>query len=142
MSVYLCFVCLLAQRSKPAGRCFSDMLTSVETVLNQTSDLESLNCSLYTPTPHDYQNCPSAVLKCFAEEIKVLVEEWQIVVLNDETSSPPSFRSLKNLKYGLQRLTKSSNQVEFGCTQCELFEEKKADLFLGELHSTLQMMCA
>ncbi|XP_038549922.1 interleukin 15, like isoform X9 [Micropterus salmoides] len=91
---------------------------------------KSVDCRLYTPTIDDYQNCPSSTLKCFADEIKVLIEEWSTV------GKIPCF----TLNISLTTLASKFNQTESECRQCELFREEEAENFLKGLQLTLEMM--
>ncbi|XP_076592035.1 interleukin 15, like isoform X2 [Chaetodon auriga] len=130
VSVHLCFFCLSALMPQPATKvCTKDIMNNVQFLINNTSDL-LLDCRLYTPTISDYQQkCPSSTMKCFADEVKVLIEEWETV----------PYRGFR-LNIKLEKLAKSLNQTESECLQCEFFKEQKAEKFLNDLHSTLQSM--
>ncbi|XP_070761987.1 interleukin 15, like isoform X2 [Enoplosus armatus] len=127
--VCLRLVCLLALPAQPATRlCTQDLIKKVNRLIRRAPSLKWLDCRLYTPTVDDYQNCPSSTLKCFADELKVLVEEWETaqgVRLNTE------LEKLALLLF---------NQTESECRQCELLQEENAERFLRGLHSTLEMM--
>ncbi|XP_044057489.1 interleukin 15, like isoform X3 [Siniperca chuatsi] len=129
VSVYLCFVCLLSLTAQPAAKpCTQDIIKRVKFLIIKAPDLW-LHCRLYTPTIDDFQqNCPSSTLKCFANEIKVLIEEWETV------------QGIHSLKIRLEKLASLFNQTESECRQCELLEEKEAEVFLKGLHGTLEMM--
>lgn len=129
MSVRLCFVCLLAMTPQSAARCHSvDVISNVQMLINDTG-LNTLDCRLYTPTIEHFQKCPSTTMNCFADEMKVLTEEWE---------NFPYRRLRLNLK--LKILSKNLNQTESDCPQCEVFEEKTAQQFLEKLISALQTM--
>ncbi|XP_050921557.1 interleukin 15, like isoform X3 [Lates calcarifer] len=137
-TVLLCLVCLLALKPQPAAaaaaaiRCTRDIIKWVGELIKKTSDLW-LDCRLYTPTIQDYQqNCPSSTLKCFADEVKVLVKEW-------ETVGVVGFRNLK-LNIKLEILASRFNQTESECRQCELLKVQNATVFLEDLRSTLQII--
>ncbi|XP_038549914.1 interleukin 15, like isoform X2 [Micropterus salmoides] len=80
--------------------------------------------------PLIHKNCPSSTLKCFADEIKVLIEEWSTV------GKIPCF----TLNISLTTLASKFNQTESECRQCELFREEEAENFLKGLQLTLEMM--
>ncbi|XP_038549919.1 interleukin 15, like isoform X7 [Micropterus salmoides] len=130
-SVYLCFVCLLSllPSQLAAKPCTRDILKQVKFLVKLAPSL-SVDCRLYTPTIDDYQNCPSSTLKCFADEIKVLIEEWSTV------GKIPCF----TLNISLTTLASKFNQTESECRQCELFREEEAENFLKGLQLTLEMM--
>ncbi|XP_038549918.1 interleukin 15, like isoform X6 [Micropterus salmoides] len=131
-SVYLCFVCLLSllPSQLAAKPCTRDILKQVKFLVKLAPSLKSVDCRLYTPTIDDYQNCPSSTLKCFADEIKVLIEEWSTV------GKIPCF----TLNISLTTLASKFNQTESECRQCELFREEEAENFLKGLQLTLEMM--
>ncbi|XP_038549917.1 interleukin 15, like isoform X5 [Micropterus salmoides] len=145
-SVYLCFVCLLSllPSQLAAKPCTRDILKQVKFLVKLAPSLDggwtdgknpaiitkSVDCRLYTPTIDDYQNCPSSTLKCFADEIKVLIEEWSTV------GKIPCF----TLNISLTTLASKFNQTESECRQCELFREEEAENFLKGLQLTLEMM--
>ncbi|XP_045930887.1 interleukin 15, like isoform X2 [Micropterus dolomieu] len=130
-SVYLCLVCLLSllPPQLAAKPCTRDILRQVKVLVKLAPSL-SVDCRLYTPTIDDYQNCPSSTLKCFADEIKVLIEEWRTVRIL------PRF----TLNISLTTLASKFNQTESECRQCELFREEEAENFLKGLQLTLEMM--
>ncbi|XP_050921559.1 interleukin 15, like isoform X5 [Lates calcarifer] len=121
-TVLLCLVCLLALKPQPAAaaaaaiRCTRDIIKWVGELIKKTSDL----------------NCPSSTLKCFADEVKVLVKEW-------ETVGVVGFRNLK-LNIKLEILASRFNQTESECRQCELLKVQNATVFLEDLRSTLQII--
>ncbi|KAG7479991.1 interleukin-15 isoform X1 [Solea senegalensis] len=132
MIVILCFVCLLALKPQPANTlCTQDTIRQVQHLITKTPDLVQLGCKLYTPTPQDYQNCPSSTFRCFADEIKVLNKEWEWITVKN--------RGIK-LNMKLKRLAESFNQKETGCRQCELLREQTAETFLSNLSTVLMMM--
>ncbi|KAM9359375.1 interleukin 15, like isoform 3-T3 [Symphorus nematophorus] len=113
-SVHLCFICLLAVMPQPAARrCSLDIVTKVQTVFDDAG----------------LQKCPSSTMKCFADEIKVLIEEWE---------NFPYHHFKLDLK--LKILSSKLNQTESECHQCELFTEKTAGEFLNDLLKTLEKM--
>ncbi|KAM9359376.1 interleukin 15, like isoform 4-T4 [Symphorus nematophorus] len=112
-SVHLCFICLLAVMPQPAARrCSLDIVTKVQTVFDDAG-----------------LKCPSSTMKCFADEIKVLIEEWE---------NFPYHHFKLDLK--LKILSSKLNQTESECHQCELFTEKTAGEFLNDLLKTLEKM--
>ncbi|KAM9359374.1 interleukin 15, like isoform 2-T2 [Symphorus nematophorus] len=128
-SVHLCFICLLAVMPQPAARrCSLDIVTKVQTVFDDAG-LNGLDCRLYTPPIQHFQKCPSSTMKCFADEIKVLIEEWE---------NFPYHHFKLDLK--LKILSSKLNQTESECHQCELFTEKTAGEFLNDLLKTLEKM--
>uniref|UniRef100_A0A3Q3MXF4 Interleukin n=1 Tax=Mastacembelus armatus TaxID=205130 RepID=A0A3Q3MXF4_9TELE len=132
VSVFLCFVCLLAQKPQPPARlCTNDILRRVRGLVSKAPALEWLGCRLYTPTIDDYeQKCPSSTLKCLADEIQVLTGEW---------GKLDKLKRL-NLHNNLRTLAWLVNQTESGCRQCELFKEENAERFLNDLCKILHYM--
>ncbi|KAM6932810.1 interleukin 15, like [Lycodopsis pacificus] len=125
--VCLCLVCLLGQPA--AGS--RDLLRQVQTLIRIAPQNDS-GCRLYTPTARDYeQKCPSSSLTCVSEEVQVLIDEWAIAGV---------IKKRFRLKDGLRRLAAELNKTESECSRCELFPEKEAKTFLGELKDTLQKM--
>ncbi|XP_078103293.1 interleukin 15, like isoform X5 [Sander vitreus] len=99
-----------------------------------SSPKEKLNCSLYTPTDQDFeQTCPKSALKCFANETKVLIQEWEDVNFR-------VVRPYRNLSKKLEILSAKLNQSESECRQCEFLNEQNAETFLKQLKSTVEMM--
>ncbi|XP_075906241.1 interleukin 15, like isoform X4 [Nelusetta ayraudi] len=94
--------------------------------MHKTRDLD---CQLYTPGVEDYRKCPVSTIKCFALEVRVLVQELD--------SGP--YQKM-NLTGKLEKLTSSLNQTESQCVQCELFQEKNAAEFLLRLLNILEEM--
>ncbi|XP_078103292.1 interleukin 15, like isoform X4 [Sander vitreus] len=97
------------------------------------SHKEKLNCSLYTPTDQDFETCPKSALKCFANETKVLIQEWEDVNFR-------VVRPYRNLSKKLEILSAKLNQSESECRQCEFLNEQNAETFLKQLKSTVEMM--
>nr|XP_046246073.1 interleukin 15, like isoform X2 [Scatophagus argus] len=128
-SVCLYLVCPLGLRLQPAAKLYTeDVIRRVESLI--VSDLTELDCRLYTPTIEDYQKCPSSTMKCFADEVKVLIEEWE---------NFPAGGLRLNIK--LKKLAKLLNKTEASeCLQCELSKEEKAEKFLKDLALTLRTM--
>ncbi|XP_034459565.1 interleukin 15, like [Hippoglossus hippoglossus] len=128
----LCFVSFLALKTQAAQRsCTKDIVKRVQTLIDQAPDVVLLDVRLYTPTTEDFEKCRSSNLKCFADEIKVLCEEWKTVGVLIE-----KFK----LDAKLEKLATFFNQTEAACRQCELFKKQNATMFLSDLKSALQMM--
>ncbi|XP_059187883.1 interleukin 15, like isoform X4 [Centropristis striata] len=129
-SAYLCFVCLLAVVSQPVSRpCSKDIIKRVKSLIEKEPQLRWLDCRLYTPTVEDFrQNCPRSTLKCFADELQVLIEEWDL-------------HRLKKLKLNtrVENLALTLNQTDPECLQCELLKEENAKKFLQSLQETIEM---
>lgn len=108
-----------------------EIMMKVRALITTVSSLtRDLDCQLYTPDVEDYrQKCPVSTIKCFALEVKVLIEE-----IDSRT-----FRGM-NITGKLERLTRSLNQTESQCVQCELFQEKNAAEFLDRLLNILEEM--
>lgn len=72
--------------------------------------------------------CPGSTLKCFADEIQVLIEEWDTI---------PEIGV--HLKKKMERLARTGvTQTE--CRQCELHKEQSTERFLNDLYLTIQKM--
>lgn len=125
-SVLLCCICLpvLTQGNK-LKPCSRDSIARVENLIND-KDLKLLDCMLYTPTTGDYKNCPHSTLNCFADEVKVLIEES-----NDNIAA-------KTLHIMLKRLARRIDQSESECLQCESHKEEKVEKFLSDLLEILK----
>lgn len=107
-----------------------EIMMKVRALITTVSSLtRDLDCQLYTPDVEDYRKCPVSTIKCFALEVKVLIEE-----IDSRT-----FRGM-NITGKLERLTRSLNQTESQCVQCELFQEKNAAEFLERLLNILEEM--
>uniref|UniRef100_UPI0037E94A8C interleukin 15, like isoform X2 n=1 Tax=Semicossyphus pulcher TaxID=241346 RepID=UPI0037E94A8C len=132
-TVYLCFFCLLSLTQQPAAQiCTRGILKRVKYFQSQ-APLTLLDCQLYTPSLDDYENCPRTSIQCFADEVKVLIEEWKTV----------KDARVFNLNVKLEQLASEINQTNSEeCLQCELLQEKKAEDFLEALEKTLTMMNA
>lgn len=125
LAVFLGFVCLHAVTQPVVDkRCTKDVLTQVED-LQRNAD-KQISCRLYTPTSRDFEICPGAALRCFAEELQVLAEEWE--------------QNLNRNRKRIQKLASYFDQTESGCRQCELLEEEDTKTFLQSLSNTLQIM--
>ncbi|XP_059187887.1 interleukin 15, like isoform X8 [Centropristis striata] len=112
-SAYLCFVCLLAVVSQPVSRpCSKDIIKRVKSLIEKEPQL----------------NCPRSTLKCFADELQVLIEEWDL-------------HRLKKLKLNtrVENLALTLNQTDPECLQCELLKEENAKKFLQSLQETIEM---
>ncbi|XP_074534768.1 interleukin 15, like [Halichoeres trimaculatus] len=128
-SVYLCFFCLMAVTQKLAAQnCIIGIRNTVRRFIERFPLL--LDCKLYTPSITDYQKCPRTAMKCFAEEVKVLIEEIKIVQLR----RPPDLNMMLN------RLAERLDQTNSECPQCELLQEETAADFLKALSKTLTVM--
>uniref|UniRef100_A0A3Q0SVC5 Interleukin n=1 Tax=Amphilophus citrinellus TaxID=61819 RepID=A0A3Q0SVC5_AMPCI len=118
VSVFLSFVCIITVSSR---FCSKDLVVRVR----QASCLCHLSFILSLQ-----QNCPWTTMKCFASEMDVLIDEWEV---------RPTFQRLRNQ---LGKLAKRFNQacetVESGCPQCEVLKEENATTFLESLLSTLE----
>lgn len=131
VNAFLFAVCLLAVSSQLSdGPCSYDLFWKVKNLANEAPNQKCLDCRLYTPTIEDYQNCPNATLRCFAGEVKVLADEWEV---NDK-------KRPKHLDKKLERLASHFNMTESGCVQCELLPEKDVENFLKDLLNTLKIM--
>ncbi|XP_075906239.1 interleukin 15, like isoform X2 [Nelusetta ayraudi] len=107
-----------------------ETMHKVRALLNTVTSLtRDLDCQLYTPGVEDYRKCPVSTIKCFALEVRVLVQELD--------SGP--YQKM-NLTGKLEKLTSSLNQTESQCVQCELFQEKNAAEFLLRLLNILEEM--
>uniref|UniRef100_A0A3B5AK64 Interleukin n=1 Tax=Stegastes partitus TaxID=144197 RepID=A0A3B5AK64_9TELE len=130
LSVLLWFVCQPAVTPQHVDiRCSRDIFKRVSELLIKAPSQISLR--LYTPTSRDFEICPGAALRCFAEELNVLAEEWE---LNWTRRNKLSSRILKQASL--------FNQAESECRQCELLKEENAETFLRNLTNTLQNMNA
>ncbi|XP_073345300.1 interleukin 15, like isoform X2 [Pagrus major] len=125
-SVHLCLVCLLALTSQ-SKICGKDVFRTVQRLIDGDPDSMCSDCKLYTPSSDHFKKCPRSTMLCFANESKVLIEEW------DNYHGPRLDRELGKLARWL-------TQSESGCLQCELQKEETAGKFLADLLKTLQMM--
>lgn len=123
MRVFLSFVCMITVSSRFCSR---DLIAGVKHLQQEAPNKKSLYCSLYTPTIQDYENCPRTTLKCFASEMDVLIDEWEV--------KPTG----QHLRKKLVKLAMRFSQVESGCPQCEVLKEENATTFLERLRSTLE----
>lgn len=132
-SVFLCSVCVLALR-QPArrSRCSTDLIRRVEVLQQNVTHQEWLDCSLYTPSIADVQNCPRSALTCFAAEVNVLTKEL--------VDSGMKYISKLQISSGLERLAKQSYKTGSACPPCESFMEKNVTMFLKDLLLTLKML--
>ncbi|XP_047449258.1 interleukin 15, like isoform X3 [Mugil cephalus] len=113
VGVFLCYVCLLvAEPEIRSPRCSEDIIRRLRALINGAPE----------------KKCPSTTLKCFADEVKVLCEEWEV----------SNRKSRRNLNTMLQKLASAFNQTETDCRQCELLEEQSAEKFLNALLSTIE----
>ncbi|XP_042342035.1 interleukin 15, like isoform X2 [Plectropomus leopardus] len=134
-SVYACFVCLLGLTAQPAKLRTQDIFPKINTLKAKVPLLEGLNCTLYTPTRQDYQNCPVSTLRCFADEVKVLTEELEAIGVPGMRRFP----LITSLKKHARWLEKTQQKTS-DCLQCELLTEKEPQPFLGDLISIIQMV--
>ncbi|KAM3616122.1 uncharacterized protein V6R79_012662 [Siganus canaliculatus] len=113
-----------------ASVCTKDVVRNVQALMSN-SYLKELDCRLYTPAvTKSQQKCHSSIMRCFAVEIKVLLEEWDGV---------PGHGLWLDKK--LNRLADQLNTTsESGCLQCELFREENATVFLKDLIRTLELV--
>ncbi|XP_036942077.1 interleukin 15, like isoform X1 [Acanthopagrus latus] len=126
-SVHLCLACLLVLPSQ-SKLCSKDVFSTVHILLQSDPNSTCSGCRLYTPSIEDYkQRCPRSTMMCFANESKVLIEEW------DDYRGPRLDRKLGKLAQWLK-------QPESECRQCEFQKEETAGKFLADLLKTLQMM--
>ncbi|KAM4565942.1 interleukin 15, like isoform 2-T2 [Odontesthes bonariensis] len=132
VSVLVFSVCLLTVTLQAASRrrCSQDIILRVRLLNNATAETP-MDCTLYTPTIQDYENCPITTLKCYAAEIKVLTEELALSGL----------KHFLNLNVKLEKLATLFKQ-ESGCRQCEVLTEKNATTFLTNLLWTLKTVNA
>lgn len=108
-SVYLCFVCLLGLTLQmPAKPCANDIFAKLEALVGEVHNLEGLNCTLYTPTTEDFKNCPKSILKCLADEVKVLTEELEAF----NVPGMHEFPLIKNLRRLAVRIKKVRLEAE------------------------------
>lgn len=130
MSACLCFFCLLAVTQRlVAQNCIQGILRTVQLFIKKVP-MKLTDCRLYTPSIVHYQNCPQTTMQCFADEVKVLIEELK-------TIEAPSLPDLNKM---LDRLAQTLNQNNSECPQCELLQEEKAADFLQALRQTLTLM--
>ncbi|XP_035536635.1 interleukin 15, like isoform X2 [Morone saxatilis] len=131
VSVCLCLVCLIVLMPQAAARfCTRDSIQKIEHLIGKAPEMKGLNCRLYTPTIDHYKKCPSATMKCFAGEMNVLLDEWEITDVY-----------LIKLKTSLKTLADRLNKTQSGCTiHCELFEMAEPEIFLNILRETLLLM--
>ncbi|CAJ1066263.1 interleukin 15%2C like [Xyrichtys novacula] len=122
------FLGLQRHEKKSGAQNFRGIQQKVRYFINN-APMELLDCRLYTPTINDYQNCPQTTMKCFADEVKVLIEEWETV------KDAHVIRLDKMLKQLATKLPQTASE----CRQCELLQEEKAEKFLEYLERTLQM---
>ncbi|XP_034403936.1 interleukin 15, like isoform X2 [Cyclopterus lumpus] len=79
-NVHLGLICLLLLLlpPRPAARlCTQDLLLRVRNLIKKAPQQKELCSRLYTPSVLDYEKKTlGSTLKCFGEEIKVLLDEW------------------------------------------------------------------
>ncbi|XP_063349657.1 interleukin 15, like isoform X1 [Pelmatolapia mariae] len=125
--VFLCSVNIIAITQKPCSR---DLYVQIESLKEKVSNISKklqLNCSLYTPTMEDYEQiCPRTMMQCFASEMIVLVNEWEL---------EPKWKKLNIL---LNRLASRINQTASKCRRCEVMKEENATTFLENLLWTVE----
>ncbi|XP_069017128.1 interleukin 15, like isoform X3 [Embiotoca jacksoni] len=134
VSVFLCFVCVLArppQTTARTKRCQTqDIIQRVQILMN-AAPTQSLDGRQYTPTVLNYeQNCPKTTLNCFADELKVLIDEWGVHVCSD----------CSKLDLKVKKLANTNKPESPACGPCEVMPEEDAVKFLQDLITTLQLM--
>lgn len=119
--LYLVVMPTMCANSLPP--CSHELFRLVEDMLNYTDAMSSIDERLYTPNETDYKNCPKSTLKCFAEEVKVLM--YHIPALRE---------SLLN-----RRLTSINTREDHGyCPRCEINNMESTGTFLHTLKYILQ----
>ncbi|XP_065816866.1 interleukin 15, like isoform X2 [Labrus bergylta] len=111
--MYLCFFCLLALTHQATDNVFRDIVRRVQRFIKNVPS-----------------KCPKTTMKCFAKEVKVLIQEWKTV----------GAAGVPKLDEKLEDLASELDQTNSECAQCELLNEKNATEFLKSLETTLQMM--
>lgn len=129
-SVFLCFFCLLTLLQQPALSCYRDILNRVES-LSKAAPLNLLDCMLYTPTTNNYENCSKSALKCFAAEVKVVIQEWKTI---------EKLKRKWDLDTRLNEVAELLNQTNTECFQCEQLTEKNATEFFRDLETYIKQM--
>ncbi|XP_072557762.1 interleukin 15, like isoform X3 [Paramormyrops kingsleyae] len=113
-------------------QCSTEITEVVEDYLNAIRRVDTYGCILYTPSLTSYeQKCPNSTLTCFAEEVKVLIYEFE----EDQAFQDPGL--FKDLPKRLMSVNKEDREH---CLQCEVHDAKPAEEFLLELKTVLEMM--
>lgn len=133
LRVFLWLVCLFTVTLQHDKRCARTLFGQVNKLLKIAPN--QLSSRLYTPTSQDFESCPGAALRCFAEELDVLIEEWE---LNPNRNPNRETRSVLSLR--IQSLASFFSKTESTCRQCELLTVENAETFLGNLSMILQDM--
>ncbi|XP_077467393.1 interleukin 15, like isoform X3 [Stigmatopora argus] len=102
-----------------------DLNYQVEYLMRQDA-LLCEGCKYYTPNSTHFKACPADTLKCFSEEVEVLLSEWEI---------QPKPRDLHE---GLVFLAADQSRGSRPCPPCELHPQKAIPQFLQQLLQTLQ----
>ncbi|XP_037533829.1 uncharacterized protein LOC119410982 [Nematolebias whitei] len=153
--VFLCCVCLFVLFSQTPSRkvcskdlinwvctkdlinwvCTKDFISRVNSLTKMALNQTDVNLTLYTPTLLDFeQKCPSFAIKCFDEELKILFRELDIPRRNLNVRKLLTFKKVSRKHSNTNR----KKHPQFDCLQCELLVEQNADVFLGNLLSTVQ----
>ncbi|KAJ8414563.1 hypothetical protein AAFF_G00037650 [Aldrovandia affinis] len=121
-----CLSCLLylvimpmvwAHRPRPCARELFNLVKGL--VLNSTEE------ALYTPNTTDYEKCSKSILRCFAEEMKVLVYH------------NPALGEFMLPKRLLKWSLKMKDENEH-CPQCEVHDMQPVETFLLMLNKILK----
>ncbi|KAM9318030.1 interleukin 15, like isoform 6-T6 [Pholidichthys leucotaenia] len=137
-TVFLCFVGLLADSSRPVrppNMCSRDIFNLVNRLLSGGG-----NCQ---------QNCSLGTLTCFCVELSVLAEESEqchgpLVKLKKSleklSNSVRQLQSQKLMTAGAARAEprNDTGQQQSECLQCELLPQKDPENFLRDLLSLIQ----
>ncbi|XP_077579452.1 interleukin 15, like isoform X2 [Stigmatopora nigra] len=123
-----CVLCVVAVAAACMARVHAavDLNYQVESLMRQDAHLCE-GCKYYTPNSTHFKACPADTLKCFSEELEVLLSEWEIQ------------HKPWDLQEGLLLL--AEDQTRRGsrtCSPCELHPQKAIPQFLGQLLRTLQ----
>uniref|UniRef100_A0A3P8Y4B1 Interleukin n=1 Tax=Esox lucius TaxID=8010 RepID=A0A3P8Y4B1_ESOLU len=117
-----------ATNMKRAGPYSRETILTLKYILDKPQEMESLECSLYTPTLDEYtQKCPMSTFSCYVNEVKVLVSE---------TGRSP----IKRLAEQLIQLNSTSKQQKESdaCPCCESYSEQPPKVFLSTLRIILE----
>ncbi|TNN39107.1 hypothetical protein EYF80_050742 [Liparis tanakae] len=115
-SVYAVLLLLLLLLPGPAARlCTRDLLHRVQTLIGLAPQQE---------------RTLGSTLRCFGEEVQVLLDEWQ----TDGLRTIRGFRFRSNI----QDLAEKLNLTEAGGVACECHSEQSAGKFLDELRLTFE----
>ncbi|KAM9318027.1 interleukin 15, like isoform 3-T3 [Pholidichthys leucotaenia] len=152
-TVFLCFVGLLADSSRPVrppNMCSRDIFNLVNRLLSGGGNCQKWpDCHLYTPSTQDFQqNCSLGTLTCFCVELSVLAEESEqchgpLVKLKKSleklSNSVRQLQSQKLMTAGAARAEpRNDTGQQSECLQCELLPQKDPENFLRDLLSLIQ----